>query len=94
MNRKTLAFVALAISMLYGVGFAVFDDPPQGYAAVGAVVVALSWIAVGTFGRDEEEPPAAVAPSTLESPPTTDPTAHQVAPWGTSTEDAPRPDDR
>lgn len=59
MNRKTLSFIALAISVLYGAGFAVFGgDTPRGYAAVGAALVALSWVAVGVFGRSEEEPPA------------------------------------
>ncbi len=53
MNRRNLAFAALAITMLYGASFAVFDSPPKGYAAIGGVLVALAWIAVGVFGRDE-----------------------------------------
>ncbi len=52
MDRRYLSFIALAITMLYGASFAVFDDTPKGYAAIGGVVVALSWIAVGVFGRD------------------------------------------
>ena len=55
MDRKILVFIALAASMLYGAGFAVIDDPAGGYAAIGAVVVALLWIACGMFGRDDEE---------------------------------------
>jgi hypothetical protein len=53
MDRRHLSFIALAITMLYGASFAVFDETPQGYAAIGGVVVALSWIAVGVFGRDD-----------------------------------------
>ncbi len=52
MQRQHLAFVALAITLLYGAGFAVFDTTPQGYAAVGGVVVALAWVGVGVFSRD------------------------------------------
>lgn len=54
MDRKILSFIALVISIGYGVGFAAFDDTPKGYAAIGAGVVAIAWIAVGTFGRDPE----------------------------------------
>jgi hypothetical protein len=53
MNRRYLSFVALAITLLYGAGFALFDEAPQGYAALGGVVVALAWISVGVFGRDD-----------------------------------------
>lgn len=53
MARRILSFVALAITLLYGASFALFSDgAPKGYAAVGGVVVALAWIAVGVFGRD------------------------------------------
>lgn len=52
MDRRILFFLALAASMLYGAGFAVVDDPGTGYAAIGGVVVALCWVAVGVFGRD------------------------------------------
>ncbi len=55
MDRKYLSFIALALSMLYGAGFAVIDDPADGYAAFGGVIVALAWIAVGVFGRDPDE---------------------------------------
>lgn len=53
MPRRYLSFIALAITILYGVSFAAFDDVPQGYAAIGGGVVALAWIAVGVFGRDD-----------------------------------------
>ena len=52
MDRRIMVFIGLAVSMLYGAGFAVFDEVPRGYAVIGAVVVALCWIAVGMFGRD------------------------------------------
>ncbi len=53
MDRRHLSFIALAITMLYGASFAVFDETPKGYAAIGGVVVALCWIAVGVFGKDD-----------------------------------------
>ena len=54
MSRRTLSFIALAISMFYGVGFVVVpDDNRSGYAVIGAVVVALAWIASGRFGRPD-----------------------------------------
>ncbi|MBD2763170.1 hypothetical protein IEE91_11750 [Kocuria sp. cx-455] len=51
MKRQTLAFFALVITILYGAGFAAFDTS-QAYAALGGALVAISWIAVGVFGRD------------------------------------------
>ena len=56
MNRRHLSFIALAITMLYGASFALFDETPKGYAAIGGVVVALTWIAVGVFGRNMPHP--------------------------------------
>lgn len=53
MNRRYLSFVALAITLLYGASFALFDEAPKGYAAIGGVIVALAWISVGVFGRDD-----------------------------------------
>lgn len=53
MNRTYLSFIALALSMFYGAGFSVLDETPRGYAALGGAVVALAWISVGVFGRDE-----------------------------------------
>lgn len=53
MQRRYLTFIALAVTILYGVSFAAFDNPPQGYAAIGGGVVAVCWIAVGVFGRDD-----------------------------------------
>lgn len=50
-DRRVLSFIALAASMLYGIGFVVIDDPSTAYIMIGAVVVALLWIAVGRFGR-------------------------------------------
>ncbi|WP_374929692.1 hypothetical protein [Kytococcus sedentarius] len=51
MNRQLLLFLALAITIIYGVGFAVIDERGT-YATVGAIVVALSWIAVGMLGKN------------------------------------------
>ncbi|YAL83163.1 hypothetical protein ACMYYO_14765 [Dermacoccaceae bacterium W4C1] len=53
MERRYLSFFALAVSVLYGVGFAAFDDRPQWYTALGAAVVCLSWVAVGVFGKED-----------------------------------------
>lgn len=56
MDRRYLSFIALAVTMLYGASFAVFDEVPKGYAPIGGVVVALCWIAVGVFGKDTARP--------------------------------------
>ena len=57
MDRRTLSFIALVCSMLYGVGFVFIGDGARdGYAVVGGVVVAIAWIAVGRFGRSDAEP--------------------------------------
>lgn len=56
MNRRTLVFIALAVTMLYGAGFAAFSPVPGGYAAIGGVVIALIWMSVGMFGKPETEP--------------------------------------
>lgn len=53
MNRRVLTFIALAVTLLYGAGFTLLRDL-TGYAAVGGVVVALMWIAVGMFGRSDD----------------------------------------
>lgn len=61
MNRKTLSFVAIAISILYGAGFAVFDESRSTYASIGGAIVAIAWIAVGYLGKPNEQlapPPA------------------------------------
>jgi Mg2+ and Co2+ transporter CorA len=56
MSRRTLSFIALAISMFYGVGFVgVPEDDRSGYAVVGGVVVALAWIASGRFGKPDQQ---------------------------------------
>lgn len=52
MTRRILTFAAIAISMLFGAGFAVWSPVPEGYTVVGAVLVALAWIAVGVIGRE------------------------------------------
>ncbi|WP_409484633.1 hypothetical protein [Arsenicicoccus dermatophilus] len=49
MDTETLSFLALAVTMLYGVGFTAIHA--DGYAAIGGVVVALMWMAAGTFGQ-------------------------------------------
>lgn len=54
MSRKTLAFIATAISMLYGVGFVVFRDSTSQYAVIGGVVVAIAWMAVGALAKPDE----------------------------------------
>ena len=76
MNRRYLSFIALAITILYGAGFAAFDPRPDAYAAVGGAVVALAWIAVGVFGKDEPKPNAGPATDTS-------------SPFGTAPEDRP-----
>lgn len=53
MNRQVLVFIALAISIIFGLTVAVADDRSV-IAPVGGGIVALAWIAVGVFGRDAE----------------------------------------
>ena len=54
MPARTLSFIALALSMLYGALFVVVPDGSRGsYAVIGGVVVALAWISVGYFGRND-----------------------------------------
>lgn len=53
MNRQMLVFLALAITIIYGVGFALVGDARQTWAVAGAAVVALSWIAVGMLGKND-----------------------------------------
>jgi hypothetical protein len=56
MSQKTLGFIALALSILYGVGFTVIDgDARSGYAAVGGAIVAIAWIATGVFGKPDAD---------------------------------------
>ena len=52
MNARVLQFIALVISIVYGVGFAIIDDTST-YAPIGGAVCAIAWIAVGMFGRSE-----------------------------------------
>lgn len=44
-----MSLIALAVSMLYGVGFAFIDNTTT-YAIVGGIIVALAWVAVGVVG--------------------------------------------
>lgn len=57
MNRQVLVFIALALSMIYGVLFAVIDGDKTTYAVVGGVIVALAWVAVGMFGNNRRNSP-------------------------------------
>jgi hypothetical protein len=77
MSSRILSFVALAVSMLYGAGFAALEPTPRGYAAVGGAVVALSWIAVGTFGKDDEDDPEP------KDEPEDEPPVDPFSPYGT-----------
>lgn len=53
MDRKTLAYVALVLTIIYGGLFGVIgEDARQAYAAVGGIVVAIAWVSVGVLGKD------------------------------------------
>lgn len=55
MNRRTLSYIALIITVIYGGLFAVLgDDQRATYAVIGGIVVAIAWISVGMFGKDED----------------------------------------
>lgn len=47
MGTRTPALIALIITMAYGMGFALFDEPPRGYVVGGALLVAVAWVAAG-----------------------------------------------
>lgn len=52
MNRRTLSFVALVLTMVYGVLFAVIGEEQRStYAIIGGLVVAVAWVSVGAIGR-------------------------------------------
>lgn len=54
MDRRTLSFVAIAVSLVYGLGFALVTDGARtAWAVTGAAVVSITWLAVGMLGRDE-----------------------------------------
>ncbi|MCB4208821.1 hypothetical protein [Arthrobacter sp. UM1] len=54
MERRHLIFIALVISILYGVLVPVFRDT-QAFVAVGAAVVAIAWVAVGLLAKRSDE---------------------------------------
>lgn len=53
MDRNVLVFIAVAITILYGVGVGVSGDARSVVAPVGAVLVALAWVAAWRFGRTD-----------------------------------------
>lgn len=58
MNKQTLVFIALAITIVYGGLFAVIGDGARTtYAVIGAIVVALAWLSVGMLTRDDDDRP-------------------------------------
>ena len=58
MNRHTLAYIALVITILYGAGFALVGDGSRNvYAALGAAIVTIVWISVGMLGQDAPKAP-------------------------------------
>ena len=54
MDKRTITFIALIVTMCFGVGFAVIDDGVrQNYAIIGSMLVAILWMTVGFIGRRE-----------------------------------------
>lgn len=68
-DRKTLSFVALVITILYGAGFAVFDESRSTYAVIGGAVVSIAWIAVGYFGKPDDRSAPPTTPPEESAPP-------------------------
>lgn len=55
MERKKLSYIALVLTIIYGGLFAVIpDDNRTGYAAIGAIIVAIAWVTVGVLGKDDD----------------------------------------
>lgn len=54
MDKRTITFIALIVTMCFGAGFAVIDDGVrQNYAIIGSLLVAILWMTVGFIGRRE-----------------------------------------
>mgnify|MGYP000857672306 FL=1 len=56
MGTRTPALIAVIITMLYGIGFAVIGEPNRLYVIGGALLVTAAWVAVGMLNnrrRDE-----------------------------------------
>lgn len=54
MDKRTITFIALIVTMCFGIGFAVIDDGVrQNYAIIGSLLVAILWMTVGFIGRRE-----------------------------------------
>ncbi len=54
MGNRPWAVIALIITIVYGVGFAFFDEPSRAYVVGGALVVCLAWVLTGTLGRSRD----------------------------------------
>ena len=57
MNRQLLAFLALAITLIYGAGFALIGDDRQGWASVGRAAVRRAAIAAVAPVMEPYRPP-------------------------------------
>lgn len=54
MNQNTRLFIALAITILVGVGYSIFGEDNRGtYAVIAGPIVALTWIGFSLLGRGE-----------------------------------------
>ena len=56
MGTRTLALIALVITMAYGIGFGLIGEPSRLYVVGGALLVTAAWVAVGMLNnrrRDE-----------------------------------------
>lgn len=59
MERQKLAYVALVLTIIYGMLFAVIGEGARTtYAAIGGIIVAIAWVTVGMLGKDEDDPAA------------------------------------
>ena len=69
MNRNALVFIALAITVVYGAGYAVFgQNVPGFYPMLGGPIIGLAWIAVGLFGGCRDTSQHRATDSSFSSP--------------------------
>lgn len=56
METQKLAYIALLLTIIYGMLFAVIGEGARTtYGAIGGIVVAIAWVSVGMLGKDPDD---------------------------------------
>lgn len=53
MGTRTAQLIAFVITMVYGLSFALLDDPPRAWVVLGGVAVAAGWVCAGMVHNRE-----------------------------------------